>query len=204
LNFFLILIDELTLNEQNSLFDLDTLSDSVFKHDRDFIQIILIKDKVQQIYKSQIKQSTVINNVNERLKNKDYIDPSSLVDCENLEMEGNADTVIGFIQWMTKFAHSLNKPFGINLNDLTKMINMANYLSFLIHTNCFYFSDSNEWRFVFPNRIIFSNNNYLKLFGHYFNNLVLEFHSKLQSFHLTENESALLNAFVLFSCNCKF
>ena len=197
MKFFLILIDEFTLNERY-------LPDSMFKHDSDFIQIILIRDKIKQIYKSQIKQSTVINNVYERLKNKDYIDPSCLVDCNNLEMEGNAETVIEFIQWMTKFSHNLGIIFNINLNDLTKIINMANYLLFLIHTNCFYFSNDNEWRFVFANRVFFRKNIYLELFGYHLNNLVSEFHSKLQSLDLSENELALFNAFVLFSCDCKF
>jgi len=176
----------------------------MFKRDRDFIQIILTKDKIQQIYKNQIKQSSVINNVNEWLRSKDFIDPSCLTECENLSMEGNAYTVIEFNQWMTKFSYSLNKLFQINLNDLTKMIDMANFLAFSIHTAIFYFSNNNDWSFIWANKVVFRKNIFLKLFGHHLINLLFVVQSKLKSLDLTENELALLNAFVLFSCDCKF
>ena len=186
------------------MFEIDTSPDSIFKRDRDFIQIILIKEKIQQTYKNHIKQSTVINNVYERLRNKDFIDPSCIIECENLALEGNASTVIEFTQWMTKFSHSLNKLFNMNLNDLTKMIDMAHFLAFSIHTTIFYLSNNNDWRFIWTNKVSFSKNVYLKLFGYHIINLLFMVHSKLKSLDLTENELALLYAFVLFSCECKF
>jgi len=178
--------------------------DSIFNCDRDFIQIILIKDKIQQIYKSQIKESLVINNVNDRLNKKDFIEPSSLSETESLETQGMADSMIEFNQWMTRFSHTLNKLFQINLNDLSKMIYIGSIIFFGIHINRFFHSNTNELRFICSKNVLFKITFFIKLYGHNFAHLVLEFHSRLKRLNLTENELALLNVFMLFSCNCKF
>ena len=81
----------------------------MFNRDRDFIKMILIKDKIQRIYKNQLKESPVINNTNEWLNKKDFFDPSHLAESESLEKYGMADSVIEFNQWTTRFLHTINK-----------------------------------------------------------------------------------------------
>ena len=84
------------------------------------------------------------------------------------------------------------------------MIYIGGIIFFGIHINQFFNSNKNELHFLWSNRVLFKKSFFAKLFGHQFADLVLEFHSRLKRLNLTENELALLNVFMLYSCDCKF
>lgn len=105
-----------------------------------------------------------------------------------------------FTEWIGKFTKSINSLFNFDLNDLQNMILTFHYILFLIHINRF--NRNRVIRFVVGDGVVISNDISVSMFyGHRLTNLLLEFHSKLESFDLNENEMALLYVFFLTSCN---
>ena len=192
---------ELLLN-QHRLFDsLRILPSTLFKNDSDFSKIVLAKNKICQIYKEHIKKSSNINNTYERLKNRDYIDSTSKHVTKSQLMCGMRDTIQEFSKWTTNFINDLNE-IGINkLNsfDMSTIIAQANYI--LNGTHFCLFVKNNESFAMLANGLQLSKSRLCQLFGEKLTDILFEFQNHYNHLQLSDNETALFNAFVLTSCN---
>lgn len=93
---------------QHHLFNSSSLlPTTVFRNDSDFPRIVVVKDKICQIYKEHIKKSNNINNTLERLNSKDYIGSSKDVTKVQLKA-GLLDTINEFSKWAKNFINEIN------------------------------------------------------------------------------------------------
>lgn len=172
---------------------------SIFDRDGELFQILILKDKIQQIYKNQIKLSTLINKTCERLKNNDIIDSGSPILTKEFMLANLFSSIVDFTDWISKFTKSINSIFKFVLNDLQSMVTACHFLLFNIHVNRFV--KNRVTRFVVGDGVVINDDISLKFYGHRLTTLLLEFQSKLECLDLTENETALIYAFFMVSCN---
>jgi hypothetical protein len=189
---------------QHCLFDsLRIMPNSSLQNDSDFSKIVLIKDKICQIYKEHIKKSSNINNTLERLNNKDYIDSTSKNVTKSQLMSGMRDTIQEFSKWTANFINDLNGILTNKLNsyDTSTIITQANYILNASHF-CL-FVKNNESFAMLANGLQLSRNRLCQLFGKKLTDILFQFQNHYKQLDLSDNETALFNAFVLTSCNCK-
>jgi hypothetical protein len=186
------------------LFDpLSIMPRTVFQNDPDFPKIVLVKNKICQIYKEHIKNSIILNSTYERLKNKDYIDSSVKEVSKEKLVFGLIDTFLESAKWMSDYVKDLNSIGTKKLcsQDLSTIITQSIY--FFCALNSIRFTFNNESYSILKNGIQLTRKRFIQIYGYDFNNLHLEFHSKFIALELTDNEMALFNAFALTSCNRK-
>jgi len=191
-------LNEFELN-LNNLVALEAFPISIFQHESDFFQIVVAKDKIQQIYKELIKKSHLINNTYERLKQNDYIRLNSPIISKQYILAGMAATAIEFTKWITQFLNAICKSFNFNSNDLSVMISIDHLLFCMIHTS--HFVRNNQSYFVLGNNIICSNNVLEQIYGNCLADFMIELNTKFNELCLTKNEVALLYPFILTSCS---
>lgn len=159
------------------------------------IFISLLKNKVYQVYKKNIALSTILNNIQERLKTGDYI--SSIgIDYDTLKylfLQSQLET----INWSTQFVKELPGFDKFDRRDLSSLINSSSAFFLSLQVTNFYKKDES---FIILSNIQFSKDNIKFLFGD-FSEVIQKFHNDFNRLKLTENEFCLFFPFVLSSCN---
>lgn len=183
-------------SDNNSL-----LLSRVLNQDQDLLKITLLRDKVFQVYKKHIKNSLIINNSYERLKNNDYVSSKE----ENLSMdtflEGVAQIISVYSKWLTRFAKELPGFGDLDEDDFKKILLSAFMPTIALQMNEFYLESNTI--FITPNGIQMDKTRMDNAFGVFNSNLSFIIHSILKELNLTEKERSLFYPFILTNVNCK-
>lgn len=176
------------------------LPKTMFQSETELFRITLIKDKIYQLYKTHLQHSNLINNTNERLKNKDFIDENADINQDQI-LTGLVYTIGDFAKWLTRFAKEIPGFSKINLGDFSTMISASVLFMFAVINQRFY--QNNELCGIISNNVQMTKKRLEQIFGVYLSGLLIEFHARFEKLDLSENELAIFYAFVLISCNSK-
>ncbi len=166
----------------------------------DLFLMSVLKDKVYQIYRQHIKESILLNETRERLKNNDYINSTADENVsQNDLLEGMIGNVVDHAKWLTNYC--LNLPGFNKLNDVDfiQIINNATLFTMGIQLNEFY--SNNEFYNVTKNGYQLSRNRLNLVFGSFIAYLYCLSHAKLKQLCLSDYEKALLYPVFVFSCD---
>lgn len=177
------------------------LPKTMFQSESELFCITLIKDKIYQLYKTHIQHSNLVNNTNERLRNKDFIDPSANVNQDQI-ITGLVYTIGDFAKWLTRFAKEMPGLNKIIVSDFSTIISSSVLFLYAVHNHLFFYDD--DIHTIISNNIQINRKRLEQIFGNYLANLLYTFHAKFDKLCLSENEIAIFYPFVLISCNRKF
>jgi len=169
-----------------SLFTDEFLTDSFSS---ELLFYSMLKDKVYQTYRRHLNESATLNEINQRLKSRDYID-SSVENVFNEDLlTGVKETFNGFFKWFSDYIRFLPGFKNLNIHDLELIVLNGTHANLDIHLKE-YFS-KNECYFITNNGYQMSRVRLNEVFGTFTANLYFLAFSMLENFQLTECELAL-------------
>ena len=179
--------------------DIDVFSlPLVTSYNTDQIEIIMLsflKDKVYELFKRHIRQSFILNDTRERLKNKEYKDAEDNIPIESIN-RGIGLNVFLYSQWLNSYIRDLPGLNKFDSEDLNALISNCSLLSIAIHVNEFY--TENEC-YQIANGIQLTRNRLNLSFGTFMTCLFFMINNKIQKLNLSESETSVFYPFSLFS-----
>lgn len=173
---------------------------TVIGPESELIIITLLKDKVYQIYKRHILNSSILNATNERFKNKNLINELIDENLESYEIWINfMETISEFTKWLTRFSKELPGFNKLNIEDLSSIVFASVFPLFTVQVTPFV--KNNENYTIINNNIQLTRKRMIQTSEIVITDLLFEFYSRFQSLNLTEQELCLIYPFLLTSCN---
>lgn len=174
-------------------------SNNLIQTENELVLISILRDKVFQLYKKHIKNSSLLNNTREKLRTKDFISSSA----ENVQKKdillGVIGTITEFTKWLTRYAIELPDFDKIEQDDFMKMVSSAIWSSIGLQLNEFF--HDNDLHYITTNGYQMSRNRMYSVFGTFNTCLFLLMHAKVKQFKFSENELSLYYPFIICSCN---
>lgn len=194
-------IEPKNLLDKRNLFNSSTtsLSSDVIKSEKELIMITILRDKVYHLYKIHIKESILLNNGREKLRNTIFTNEN--VPVEKL-FEAAVSIISCYSKWLTNFAKELPGFNNLKSNDLMKMISNAFILKVYLQLSEFYRGE--ESYIISPNNVFLSRARMNTAFGEFTTTASFLVVAKLGQLKLTEKETSLYYPFALCCCNCIF
>jgi hypothetical protein len=188
--------------KQNNFFgSLNVLPNSLFNGEISLFYITFLKDHCYQIYKKQIQECKLIQNTNERLKTKDYIDSNDPNVNREQIFYGVANSIGEFTKWLTIYIRQMPGFNTLNVTDFSTIIKGGVLLCYATHVNRFVVN--NECFAIVHNNIQSSKSRLRTLFGTNLCELFFEYHSRLNRLKFLDQETCLFYLFIVTCFNSK-